>query len=57
MRKQDRVAAARQEQGRQESEKQQRQPGPREQEKMKGAASTGQPPRPQRQGAKLPLPD
>ena len=57
MRKEDRVAAARQEQGRQQGEKQQPQPEPRAQEKMRGATSTGQPARPQRQGGKLPLPD
>jgi hypothetical protein len=55
MRKEDRVAAARQQQGRQEGEKPQ--PAPREQEKMRGATSSGQPQKPQRQGGKLPLPD
>lgn len=57
MRKEDRVAAARQQQGRQEGQKPPK-PEPREQEKMKGATSSGQPQRPpQRQGGKLPLPD
>jgi len=56
MRKEDRVAAARQQQGRQEDEKRPK-PEPREQEKMRGATSPGQPQKPQRQGGKLPLPD
>jgi hypothetical protein len=55
MRKEDRVAAARQQQGRQESQKPPK-PEPREQEKMRGATSSGQPQKP-RQGGKLPLPD
>jgi len=56
MRKQDRVAAAKQEQGRQEGESQAR-PEPRDREQLRGAKSTDQPTRPQRQGGKLPLPD
>ena len=56
MRKEDRVAATRQQQGRQEGEKPP-QPAPREPEKMRGATSSGQPQKPQRQGGKLPLPD
>jgi hypothetical protein len=55
MRKEDRVAAARQQQGRQEGGKPPK-PEPGEQEKMRGATSSGQPQKP-RQGGKLPLPD
>ena len=54
MRKQDRVAAARQQQGDQEALKKDE---PREQEKVKGSASADQPARPPRQGGRLPLPD
>jgi hypothetical protein len=55
MRKQDRVAAAKQQQGGQESQNQP-QPEPRQQEELRGAASD-RPARPQREGRKLPLPE
>lgn len=55
MRKEDRIAAARQQSGGQNASKER--PEPREQEKLKGSASSDQAPRPPRQPGKLPLPD
>ena len=55
MRKEDRVAASKQQSG-QQHQPNTTQPEPREQEQLRGSGSTGQPSKPQRQG-KLPLPD
>jgi hypothetical protein len=52
MRKQDRIVASQQ-----QSRPQQQEPEKKPQEQVKGSASTDQPPRPQRQSGKLPLPD
>jgi hypothetical protein len=57
MRKQDRIAASQQQSRPQQQPEKKPQPEPREREQVKGSASTNQPPGPQRQPGKLPLPD
>jgi hypothetical protein len=57
MRKQDRIARDDQTHAGQQRDSSSPQREPSSTEKMKGSASGDQPPRPQRQSGKLPLPD
>lgn len=57
MRKQDRIARSREQNRSEHQPEPKTQPQPEEREQIKGGASSTQPPRPQRQPGRLPLPD